>query len=164
MGGDTNEFWSAYGQVAWLLTGEVRPYQRAAGVFGAVVPRQSFRWGRGLGAWELAGRLSWIDLDDDPVTGNRLTDTTVGLNWYLNQHTKFQFNWIHALLDGTAVPSSNADIFALRAQVDFKTGGARVLFRSKNPGRGSVRPVISISPVEQYRVETPMRPGRYPVL
>ncbi|WP_390620759.1 porin [Gimesia algae] len=54
-----------------------------------------------------------------------MTDLTLGLNWYLNQFTKFQFNYIHAFLqssparNGPIVNDSNADIFAIRAQVDF---------------------------------------------
>jgi len=49
----------------------------------------------------------------------RLLDLTWGVNWYLNPHTKFQFNYIHAMLNSSPNIDSRADIFALRAQVDF---------------------------------------------
>jgi phosphate-selective porin OprO/OprP len=45
--------------------------------------------------------------------------TTLGMNWYLNAHTKWQFNWIHAFLNNTAKGFSQADLFVTRIQVDF---------------------------------------------
>ena len=105
-------------QVAYVLTGEHRPYNRKAGVLGRIVPRHDF--GRqGHGAWEVAGRWSTLDLDDSDVRGGTLDTTTLGLNWYLNQHAKFQFNYIHAFLNSPMNGKSDADLFAVRAQVDF---------------------------------------------
>lgn len=46
----------------------------------------------GAGAWEVAPRWSWIDLDDGNVRDNRLTNLSAGLNWYLTANTKFQIN------------------------------------------------------------------------
>ncbi|HCS52612.1 MAG TPA: porin, partial [Planctomycetaceae bacterium] len=71
------------------------------------------------GAWEIAGRWSYIDLNDENIQGSRLNDLTAGLNWYLNPYTKFQWNYIHAMLDSPLNGDSSADIFAMRAQVDF---------------------------------------------
>ena len=63
----------------------------------------------GRGAWEVAFRWSYVDLRDptklngyylpgsSSVGAGLLNDTTCGLTWFLNQHTKMQFNWIHAL-------------------------------------------------------------------
>ena len=48
-----------------------------------------------------------------------LNDVTVGVNWYLNQHTKFQVNWIHAMLDNTQKGNSTAELYVSRIQVDF---------------------------------------------
>lgn len=117
-------FPGAYAQIGYILTGESRPYNRKAGVFGRVVPNNPFGNG-GTGAWEVAGRWSYIDLNDANIQGGRLNDLTFGLNWYLNKHTKFQFNYIHAFLgsssatSGPVITDSNADIIALRAQIDF---------------------------------------------
>ncbi|MBW3541278.1 MAG: porin [Planctomycetes bacterium] len=110
-------FSSAYAQAAWVLTGERRPYVRSQGVFGRVVPAEDFGT-CGCGAWELAARWSYIDLDDETITGGRLTDTTIGLNWYLNRYTRFAFNYIHAVLGGSA-PHSQTGIAAVRGQLDF---------------------------------------------
>ena len=48
-----------------------------------------------------------------------LNDTTLGVTWFLNAHTKLQVNWIHAMLDNAALGSSGADMFVSRVQVDF---------------------------------------------
>ena len=61
----------------------------------------------------------YIDLDDKNIAGGRLTDLTLGVNWYLNRYTKFQFNYIHAFLTRPVGVDSDADIVALRAQLDF---------------------------------------------
>ncbi len=121
----TNSFSGAYAQFGYFLTGESRAYNRKGGVFGRVVPLDTFNKDGGCGAWEVAGRWSYIDLNDKSIQGGRLTDLTFGLNWYLNQFTKFQFNYIHAFLrsspavNGPVVNNGNADILAIRAQVDF---------------------------------------------
>ena len=68
---------------------------------------------------ELAFRYSWIDLNDSGITGGELSDVTYGVNWYLNNFTKLQFNYINADLNRAPVGSSATDIFALRAQLNF---------------------------------------------
>ncbi|WP_339733827.1 porin [uncultured Gimesia sp.] len=123
--GQTNSFSGAYAHFGYFLTGESRAYNRKGGVFGRVVPLNPYNRDGGCGAWEVAGRWSYIDLNDKNIQGGRLTDLTFGVNWYLNQYTKFQFNYIHAFLNsspavnGPVVKNSNADILAVRAQVDF---------------------------------------------
>jgi phosphate-selective porin OprO/OprP len=112
-------FAGAYAYAGYFLTQEIRPYDRAKGVFGRVKPIEDFTRSGGLGAWEVAGRWSYIDLNDQNILGGRLNDVTFGLNWYLNQRTKFQFNYIHAFLDDPGFGESGANIFALRGQVDF---------------------------------------------
>jgi len=122
--GPSLTFPGAYAHAGYILTGESRPYNRKSGVFGRVVPRNPYGDG-GCGAWEVAARWSYIDLNDGNVQGGHLNDVTLGLNWYLNRYTKFQLNYIHAFLGsspataGAVVNNSNADIVALRAQVDF---------------------------------------------
>ena len=48
-----------------------------------------------------------------------MTDFTFGVNWYLNNYSKIQFNYIRAFLDNPANTSTTTDIFGLRAQLDF---------------------------------------------
>jgi phosphate-selective porin OprO/OprP len=118
-GGPAVLFPGAYAHVGYFLTGERRSYSKTAGVFGDVVPLCPIGKAGGPGAWEVAGRWSYIDLDDENIAGGRLNNLTFGLNWYLNRFTKLQFNYIHAFLNRPAGVESDADILALRAQVDF---------------------------------------------
>lgn len=119
LGGPSLTFPGAYVLAAYILTGETRPYNGKNGVFGRIKPRCSVGKQGGIGAWEVAARWSYIDLNDENIEGRRLNDLTAGLNWYLNPYTKFQFNYIHAMLDSPTYGDSNANIFAMRAQADF---------------------------------------------
>ncbi len=120
---------SAYAQVGYLLTGEVRPYNKANATLGRIKPLRPFGDRGGLGAWEIAARYSYIDLNPaeivaqvppvgQPAFGGRLNDTTLGLNWYLNDRTKFQFQYVQAMLDRGGI-ESDTNIAAFRAQLDF---------------------------------------------
>lgn len=116
-----------YGQLRYSLTGESLKYNKKNAVFGRVVPFYDFdpycgHWG----AWELALRYSyadfngnWLAASGSPGPGRQMGDTTVGLNWYLNANTKFQFNYIYSDLNDPTFGSSFADIYALRCQIDF---------------------------------------------
>jgi phosphate-selective porin OprO/OprP len=120
--GESNTFPGAYIHARYVLTGEKIPDNRATGTFGRVKPTRSARPSCGeWGAWEIAARLSYLDLNGDglPGPGRSLTDTTLGLNWYVNNFTKFQFNWIHADLRDLTVGHSYAETFAVRGQIDF---------------------------------------------
>jgi phosphate-selective porin OprO and OprP len=116
--GDSVAFPGAYVQAGWFITGEHRPYDRNSGTPGAVVPAHPFGES-GCGAWEVAARGSVLDLSDADVRGGRLQNLTLGLNWYLNAFAKFQMNYIHSLLSHNGLGTSEADIVAARAQVDF---------------------------------------------
>jgi phosphate-selective porin OprO/OprP len=116
--GSTVTFTGVTAQAGVILTGEHRPYHRKTGVLGRVVPDEDFGE-YGCGAWEVAGRWSMLDLNDSDVRGGRLNNATLGLNWYLNKFTKFQFNYIHAFLDSPVNGNGNAGIVAARAQIDF---------------------------------------------
>lgn len=118
-GGDAG-FPSFYAQSGYILTGEHRTYNKAGGVLGRVKPKCPVGIkGGGIGAWELACRYSLVDLSDGAIRGGSLHDMTCGLNWYLNDFTKFQFNYIQADLNRTPTGDSRTDIFAVRAQLDF---------------------------------------------
>ena len=41
------------------------------------------------------------------------------MTWFLNAHTQFHFNWIHAFLDNSAKGKSDADLFVTRIHWDF---------------------------------------------
>ncbi|QUS40418.1 porin [Tardiphaga alba] len=119
--GDLN-FEGGYGQAAYVLTGESRKYSSSAGAFGGVAPARPVNFSTGdLGAWELAVRYSYANLNDLDIRGGELKSTTVGLNWYVNNNMRFMFNWIHGTVDkfNTAGTNTGADydVFAMRTQV-----------------------------------------------
>jgi phosphate-selective porin OprO and OprP len=132
--GDTAALPGFYAQVGYFMTGEHRPYDRAAGAIDRVTPFTNFfavnsshGYCSGPGAWEIAARISHIDLNDDTVRGGTLTNLTAGVNWYWNPYTKMVFNYIHAWNDSTLVNPATAqefgpnetDMYAVRVQVDF---------------------------------------------
>lgn len=111
--GDPTLF-GAYIQASYFLTGEHRPYKMSEGVFDRVRPLANVGEG-GWGAWELAARVSYLDLNDDGVRGNRLMDYTLGLNWYLNPNIRVMWNYVYAdPSDGGEV-----NIFQTRVQIAF---------------------------------------------
>ncbi|MHC4404943.1 MAG: OprO/OprP family phosphate-selective porin [Planctomycetota bacterium] len=121
------EFDGAYGQVSYFLTGEQRKYKRSAGSFSdRVVPFENFFRVRdcdgcvqtGKGAWELAYRVSYLDLNSAVITAGNATNHTFGVNWYLNPYARLMFNYVNSdLREGGA--TGNMDIFETRAQIDF---------------------------------------------
>lgn len=117
--GGTATFPGAYAQARFMLTGEEIPYVNKQGVFGRVVPNVDWEPTGGIGAWELVGRISHVDFNEPGIDGRRLTNFTVGCNWYWNRYTKLQFNWIHSRLNDVAIGDSEANTFAARAQIDF---------------------------------------------
>ena len=94
---ETPLFNGGYISVGYTLTGESRPYNESEGTIGRVVPKEVFRDGSGsVGALQVAFRLSHLDLDDQNITGGKLTDYSVGFNWYPTNQTRFAFNIIRA--------------------------------------------------------------------
>ncbi|OYW20934.1 MAG: hypothetical protein B7Z55_06430 [Planctomycetales bacterium 12-60-4] len=122
---------SYYVQAGYILTGEVRPYNRTNAVLGRIKPNHPFHRCGGWGAWEVAARYSYIDLQPaapfsaggagllaGQPPGGHLNDMTVGLNWYLHANLKVQFQYVRAMLANT-VSSSSTDIIGIRTQMDF---------------------------------------------
>ncbi|MCZ6603483.1 MAG: porin [Planctomycetota bacterium] len=109
-------FFGYYVQVSYFVTGEHRAYSTSSGTFGRIEPMREFLGAeRGPGAVELGLRYSYLDLDDENVSGGKLKDITAGINWYLNRRFRVMANYIYADLDGPG----EANIFEMRFQVDF---------------------------------------------
>ena len=124
-----------YSQIGYFLTGEHRPYDRKAGAIDRVIPKKNFSFSKdgcntGMGAWEIAGRFSYLDLNDKAIQGGTITDYTAGLNWYLNPNVKFVVNYIHsstnyagvgglAPLPGAISRRNETDMVGARCQMDF---------------------------------------------
>jgi phosphate-selective porin OprO and OprP len=116
--------WSAYAELHWFLTGEHREYNRDTAVFGRVVPKSPLDWSRagftGTGAWQLALRYGYLDLDTAGVAGGRSHTVTAGANWFLNPNMKVQFNYFVSARSGFGPPADNLiHGFATRLAIDF---------------------------------------------
>jgi len=83
---------------SWILTGEMRAYNRRNGTFGPVPISRSVKHG-GKGAWELAARYSSIDLTDGSIDGGEMDIFSLGLNWWLTPTFGTNFNYRHIVLD-----------------------------------------------------------------
>ena len=110
--------------VSHVLTGEHRLYDRSDGIFDGVIPAHDFSLAHGTwGAFELALRMSTLDLDSQGLAGGRQRDLTAGLNWYLNPSTRLMFNYVHVFVTGRsnprAVDGGRANIWQARLQLEF---------------------------------------------
>ncbi|MFZ0944057.1 MAG: porin [Syntrophobacteraceae bacterium] len=125
-----------YAQASYFLTGEHRPYYLEASsrnyqaTFGRIIPNANFnpRAG-GWGAWELAFRVSNLDLNDPAArfTGGDETDYTVGLNWYLNPNVMVKMNYIYATV-GTHAAEANTLVSSPTA---LTSGGVDNIFETR---------------------------------
>ncbi len=108
-----------YGFVSYFLTGESRPYKK--GAFGRVSPRRDVFHG-GLGAIELVARFSNMNASNDvrdvnPLMPGRISNWTLGLNWYLSSHVAFKYNFNITDDQQTALGKLYAHL--VRIQIDF---------------------------------------------
>jgi phosphate-selective porin OprO/OprP len=76
---DFDGYWIAG---SWVLTGEMRPYNKKSGTFGSVPVAKTVYQG-GKGAWEATARWSTIDLSDGLVEGGEMDIASLGLTWWL---------------------------------------------------------------------------------
>jgi phosphate-selective porin OprO/OprP len=125
------KFNGGYAEASLVLTGETHPYIPAYAAYGGIIPANPFSlWRGGWGAWEIAGRVSTISLNDqlgtaNAVAGGRQTIYTAGLNWYVNRNIRFMFDYLHGNIAKQVSPTNTGDAgtkfdaFAMRTQVAF---------------------------------------------
>lgn len=126
IGGQPLFFQGAYAYVTYFLTGENRTYDKQRGTMDRVYPYENFFRVRtndgtatGLGAWEVAARWSYIDLNNHNIQGGQLNNLTFALNWHLNPYTRVKWEYIYAMLDRAPVGNSFAQIAGMRFDMDF---------------------------------------------
>jgi phosphate-selective porin OprO/OprP len=125
------KFQGGYAQAGYILTGETRSYNPGSASYGGVIPANPFSLtGGGWGAWEIAGRFSTVDLNDqlaaaNGVAGGRQNIYTLALNWYVNRNVRFMLDYLHGNIGKQVSPTNAADAgskfdaFAMRTQVAF---------------------------------------------
>ena len=98
----SNNAWQV--AASYVLTGEKKS-------FGSVVPGRGLesRMVKGLGAWEVVGRYTGLNVDpsvfaDGFAEGTKSAGAarawTVGLNWYLNYFSRVEFNYEQTQFQG----------------------------------------------------------------
>ena len=111
--GDPNKlnFEGAYVEASYAWGGR-RTYSANCGCYGGINPINPFSVsGGGMGAFEIAARVSYADFVDKynssfvaaaqpgSVNGGRQTNYTVALNWFLNSNMLFKLNYVHSNLN-----------------------------------------------------------------
>lgn len=119
-----NDGWVA--AASYLLTGEDASYK-------GVIPLHPFSLkDGGWGAFEVTGRYSELDIDNDifasTLTTNVLASSptaarawTAGLNWYLSANSKLVFNWEQTTFKGGAINANRTpeNLYLTRLQLNF---------------------------------------------
>jgi phosphate-selective porin OprO/OprP len=115
---------------SYVLTGEDLSYGK-----GVARPAQDFDWTKGSwGAFEVAARVSRLEIDDAAFTGgaNSYADPAavvsqadskgLGLNWYLNGNTKAVLNYTQTSFEGGATAGGDREdekVIITRLQYQF---------------------------------------------
>src|SRR5262249_19716964 len=117
---------------SYFLTGEHRQYLAKYGEFGMTRVRSPFvclrgehNLGCGPGAWELTARFAYTNFNNSniPLTsqglkqGNRLSETTCGVNWYLNDYARIMFNYVYAVPVDPNFGPSGAHAFFIESAI-----------------------------------------------
>ncbi len=119
-------FTAWYVEAGWFLTGEARPYAFKSGLWANLKPCCNFLsngcccWG----AFQLAARYDFLDLNDGTVTGGELSTITLGLNWYLNPNTRLMFDYVLSNAQdrssgGVVFTDEDVSSFLMRVDVHF---------------------------------------------
>jgi len=96
--------------LSWILTGEMRAYNKKSGVFGGVpVARTVYQ--NGKGAWELTARWSNVDLNDGRIEGGNMDIASLGLSWWLTPFfgVNINYRYIWNTRNGVEDTSSGLD-------------------------------------------------------
>jgi phosphate-selective porin OprO/OprP len=92
-------FGGLYVTTSYFLTRDARAYDERSASFTTLVPSRPLSWtARQLGAFEVAFRWSYLDLNTGQIRGGSGNELMSGLNWYWNRYVRVQFNvgWFHA--------------------------------------------------------------------
>jgi phosphate-selective porin OprO/OprP len=107
---------------SWVLTGEDATYR------GVEPDRDVDLEGGGWGAWQVVGRVTELDVDDDAfpvfadpvVSAARARSYTFGVNWYLNRQVRCVVDYSLTELDGFAgVRFADEKALITRVQLRF---------------------------------------------
>ncbi|MGI9201779.1 MAG: OprO/OprP family phosphate-selective porin [Woeseiaceae bacterium] len=92
---------------SWIVSGEMRDYNRKSGIFRLVPVAKTVEQG-GWGAWEISTRWSSLDLKDRGIDGGRLDILSFGVNWWLTPvfNVNLNYRFINNQTNGLSGDSS----------------------------------------------------------
>lgn len=102
-------FYGYYVAGSWVVTGENRPYVRAGGFAGGILPRRRF------GAVELVAKYSRLDLTNGAIDGGVLGKWNYGVNWWASAQWKVGLSYGDANLDKGGI-QGNTKMWLTRVQ------------------------------------------------
>ncbi len=116
-GSNDVDFAGYYIEASWFLTGDSRRYNFKGGNFIHVKPDKPVGLS-GIGAWQIAVRISNVDLTDGVIVGGDETNLSLGLNWYLTGKLRVIANYVKVLdVEGGRFAGVEPGIFQLRGQI-----------------------------------------------
>lgn len=91
-------FQGGYAEVLYFLTDDHQHYSKKTGVFERVLPNSVVALPNcdecgGWGAWQVACRYNYLNLDNGGIHGNTLDTVVFGVNWFMNPNAKVQANY-----------------------------------------------------------------------
>lgn len=114
-------FNGGYAEVGYFLTKDSLTYK--GGVVDRTKPATPLGKG-GMGGVQVNARYDWIDLSDDVIVGGKQQTYGLSLVWTPTEYVRFMANYGHLELTDAAVLAGgdgdySADVFGMRAQIDF---------------------------------------------
>ena len=79
---------------SWIMTGEMRPYNKNNGIFGNTPVAKTMHQD-GIGAWEANARYSALNLTDGVIDGGDIQVASLGINWWLTPFFGVNMNYRH---------------------------------------------------------------------
>lgn len=93
---DNYTFTGGYAEVGYFITGENRTLKLDKGAWDRPKVDSPIGGSGGYGAFAVVARFDTIDLNDRDVMGGKQNTYILGLNWYLNRHSRVLVNYSHA--------------------------------------------------------------------
>lgn len=99
-----------YAQAGYLLLGEKHNYNQVTGMMGNPAP----------GSLELLVRYGNADLNNASICGGRLSEVTVGMNYFVNKYIAGKINYTRMMVGKTSPRGGdNFDLIQARLQFNF---------------------------------------------
>lgn len=114
-GTEVYDYNSFYLMASYFLKGGQRRYNKNSNRFSDISVQKRKEKGKLGNAWEIAARISRINIASSEKDIDHMTDATIGLNWYFNSNSRLMMNYVISVMP--------QDLFAnslqFRMQVSF---------------------------------------------